>query len=99
MSVFLGRVTLQTQEMGAGGGFNAAGLRHGLAEQRTQWWPIWVRSGLRRFLDFLAMTKVETVVLPCSPERKAWKIVFSVIRPASGCYRSVAAVLGCVCVL
>lgn len=76
---------LQAQERGAGGGFTAAGLRHGLVEQHAQWGTIWVRSGLRRYLDSLAMRKVETVVLPCSPERKAWKIVFPVISPASGC--------------
>lgn len=85
MSVFLGRVMLQAQEMGARGGFTAAGLRRGLVEQHTQWGPIWVRSGLRRFLDSLVMTKVETVVLPCSTEGKSRKIVFPVISPASGC--------------
>lgn len=45
-----GEGTLQTQGMGADGGSNEAGLRRAVAEQHTQQGPIWVRSGLRRFL-------------------------------------------------
>lgn len=69
LAVFLRHTA--TQEMGAAGSCNEAELRHGLVACLGK------RGGLSG--DLLVMTKAETVVLSCSPERNSWKITFAMI--------------------